>query len=97
MTDVASKMAQWGRSILAPVIVAVVVGMATAYLTAQESLAVHEERLATHAVYLERHHDDISDLDDSEADLSRALVRIEAEVAATRAQLDRIESQIEGM
>lgn len=89
MSDEAkNSMQEWAKAIAAPVVVAIVVGMGTAYLTAQEAVAVHEERLATHSLQLDHHRDDISRLENGERDTQEALIRLEA-------QLERIEGNLE--
>ena len=80
---------KWVQSIVTPVVVAIVVGMASAYLTASTALATHEERLRTHEAYIEQHHSRLDALEVDERHLSDQVIRLEHAI-------DRLEAQIEG-
>jgi hypothetical protein len=78
-------MNDWIRSIVAPVVVAVVVGMGTSYLSTQAALA--------HVVsQVQRHESEIAELRKA----NEAVARLDERVAAMKAQLDRIERAVEG-
>jgi uncharacterized protein HemX len=78
-------MNDWIRSIVAPVVVAVVVGMGTSYLSTQAALA--------HVVsQVQRHESEIADLRKS----AEAVARLDERMKAMQAQLDRIERAVEG-
>ena len=80
---------RWLKAIVTPSVVAIVVGMASAYLTASTALATHEERLRTHEAYIEQHHSRLDALETDERHLSDQVIRLEHAI-------DRLEAQMEG-
>ena len=76
------------KQFILPVIVAVVVGMGTAYLTAKESIAVQAQKI-------EQHNGEIAALKTDTRTDTHAIIRLEVEVEAVRAQLNRMENQLD--
>jgi hypothetical protein len=77
-------MNDWVRSIVAPVVVAVVVGMGTSYLSTQAALA--------HVVsQVQRHESEIAELRKA----NEAVVRLDERMTSMKHQLDRIERALE--
>lgn len=81
----AAEAKSWGRSIVAPVIVAVLVGMGTAYLTATTTIAVMGERITA----IENR------IDKQEASASTQLKELDARSQGSRERLIRLETKID--
>lgn len=77
-------MNDWARSIIAPVVVAIVVGMATSYFSTRLAL----EQVA---VQVARHEADIAELRKS----AETVARMDERIKALGTQLDRIERAVE--
>jgi hypothetical protein len=77
-------MNDWIRSIVAPVVVAVVVGMGTSYLSTQAALAQVVDQVRRHDLELQQLRQTTTDA-----------VRVDERVKAMQAQLDRIERRLE--
>lgn len=76
------------RSIFPPIIVAIIVGMATAYLTVQETTAVQGQQIAV----IE---DEVSELRAHSRSDSHSIVRLQVQLVQMGEQLDRIESKLD--
>ena len=77
-------MNDWARSIIAPVVVAVVVGMATSYLSTRVALEQVSSQVS-------RHEADIAELRKS----AEIVARLDERMKAMAAQLDRIERAVD--
>ena len=75
------------RSFLAPIVVAVAVGMGTAYLTAQDALARFDERQQQQARAIKSVEADVDDL----ADMSSQVDRLRWQIDRLEEQLDEVE------
>lgn len=85
VTDESKKsMQEWGRALLAPVVVALIVGVTASYLTAQQAIAVQAERL-------ESQEQEIESLQDS----SEMVIRLEERLVNHGDALERIEDKID--
>ena len=67
-------------SILAPVIVAVIIGMASAYLTAVFTLATYEERIAANSRDIKENRDHINEAERRERSSAERLIRLETKI-----------------
>jgi hypothetical protein len=88
MSDLARE---YARAIIAPVIVAVVVGLSTGYLGSRVALAVHEERIATQAAKIEKLEVQVEDL----RALQISMTRIEVQMAQVMLGLERLNARLE--
>lgn len=78
-------MSDWLRPIIAPIIVATLVGLASSYFSAQIGLAEVREKLA-------RHETELAQLRST----ATVVARLEERVLSMQAQLDRIERAVDG-
>jgi Tfp pilus assembly protein PilO len=78
-------MSDWLRPIVAPIVVAVLVGLASSYFSTQIGLAEVREKLA-------RHETELTQLRST----ATVVARLEERVASMQQQLDRIERAVDG-
>lgn len=87
----------WVKRILAPVIVAVVVGMTTSYLSTAVAMARMDERFSSQASAQAGHVADHSMRIKALEDAKTNVIVLEVEMRGIRTQLGRMESKIDKM
>lgn len=83
----------WLKRIIAPVIVAVVVGMSTSYLSTAVAMARMDEKTREQSSQMEKHDARIKALEDARINVAV----LDAEMKGMRTQLNRIEGKLDKM
>lgn len=83
----------WMKRILAPVIVAVVVGMSTSYLSTAVAMARMDEKTREQSSQMEKHDARIKALEDARINVAV----LDTEMKGMRNQLNRIEGKLDKM
>jgi hypothetical protein len=81
----------WFRGIVAPVIVAVLVGLASGYLASRTAIATHNERIAMQGQRIERVEARVNDLQTMQI----SITRLEVQMAQVMLELQRLNSRLE--
>jgi hypothetical protein len=79
------------KSIVAPVIVAIVVGLASGYLSSQKAIAVHQEKILTVTHRVDRMESRVDEL--SKVEL--AIAKMEVQMNQVALELQRINAKLD--
>jgi hypothetical protein len=83
--------ADWFRGIIAPIVVAVLVGLVSGYLASRTAIATHDERIAMQGQRLERVENRVNDLQTMQI----SITRLEVQMAQVMLELQRLNSRLE--
>jgi hypothetical protein len=81
----------WFRGLVAPIIVAVLVGLVSGYLASRTAIATHDERIQMQGQRLDKVENRVNDLQTMQI----SITRLEVQMAQVMLELQRLNSRLE--